>query len=41
VGEGEEPAGARPDVEDEGISGTAVPRKTQPTMPFFDVFVGQ
>ena len=23
------------------ISGTAVPRKTQPTMPFFDVLVGQ
>ena len=23
------------------ISGTAVPRKTQPTMPFFDVPVGQ
>jgi hypothetical protein len=23
------------------ISGTAVPRKTQPTMPFFEVLVGQ
>ena len=23
------------------ISGTAVPRKTQPTMPFFDVLAGQ
>ena len=52
VGEGQEAAGARARCSSTKvpttaprvmmrISGTAVPRKTQPTMPFFEVSVGQ